>query len=92
MKQVYGLMLVMALAGCGLKGPLYDPNQQRAADESSVEANNTESEKNKNRRPRAAPQSQKEDRDRADAPAQDTDQPAAPLDPDRPNTTPPSAP
>lgn len=88
MLRLLPLMLVTSLvAGCGLKGPLYDPDKPRESDEYST----SETNKDKDKRPRPAPQSQKEDRERADAPAQDTNQPAAPLDPDRPQTnTPPS--
>jgi predicted small lipoprotein YifL len=80
------------LAGCGLKGPLYDP-AQRERQRAEREAIEAQSETGKQGRTGPAPQSQKEDRERASdrdnesLPAQDTNQPAAPQDPDRSTTT-----
>lgn len=77
---------LLALSACGLKGPLYRPEERtQSTQEATVPA-----EPDKLRRPRPSPQVQKEDRDRADTPAEPTDRPAAP-DPDRPaSSTPPA--
>jgi predicted small lipoprotein YifL len=88
-------VLLFSLAGCGLKGPLYLP------DERSQEVPATSSGSPDNQKVRTplppAPQSQKKDRERASpqsspnpsTPAQSEPTPVSPPDPDQPATTPP---
>jgi len=85
--------LLFSLAGCGLKGPLYLPDDQQQA-VPPAETTQPVFEGSKVRMPSPpAPQAQKKDRDRArtdpSAPNQSLPTPVSPPDPDRPATTPP---
>jgi predicted small lipoprotein YifL len=78
-------MLALAAAGCGLKGPLYSPDDKKE----TVGTPTTEPSNNKRRTPvPPAPQAQKKDAADAGvnpAPSSDTQSaPASPTDPDRP--------
>ena len=93
----FGLTAVLfssltSLAGCGLKGPLYLPDDQQQ----TVPASETPKpvlEGSKVRTLPPAPQSQKKDRERErnepTPPSQSQPTPVSPPDPDRPATTPP---
>jgi predicted small lipoprotein YifL len=95
-------VLLFSLAGCGLKGPLYLPDerpQEVPAAPAPVNTPQGTLEGSKVRTPLPpAPQSQKKDRDRATTPqpspspgtpTQTAPTPVSPPDPDRPATTPP---
>jgi predicted small lipoprotein YifL len=74
------LLALAALSACGLRGPLYLPDDKQSADAGQAENGDTPGKPQ--RRPAPAPQSQK--RDRGEAPAES----GAPPDPDRPATVP----
>jgi predicted small lipoprotein YifL len=76
----FALLALAALSACGLRGPLYLPDDKQAADSEQAEDGNTSGKPQ--RRPAPAPQSQK--RDRGEAPAGSS----APPDPDRPASVP----
>jgi predicted small lipoprotein YifL len=85
-------VLLFSLAGCGLKGPLYLPDQQPEEVPAGSDAPKPVLEGSKVRSLPPAPQSQKKDRERAttpNAPSQSQPTPVSPPDPDRPATTPP---
>jgi predicted small lipoprotein YifL len=94
----FGLaVLLFSLAGCGLKGPLYLPDDQQQA-VPPTETPKPIFEGSKVRTLPPAPQAQKKDRDRARTepstldpgePTQSQPTPVSPPDPDRPATTPP---
>ena len=74
---VVSMTIVLFGSACGLKGPLYRPeDRQQASQPAPGEATNTP----KPRRPRPAPQVQKEDRG---DPATETSAPVTPVDPER---------
>lgn len=77
------LIALAALCACGLRGPLYLPDDKQAADAEQAAPGNGSG---KSRRPAPAPQSQKRDRDNGqdEAPAPSS----APPDPDRPANVP----
>jgi predicted small lipoprotein YifL len=88
--------LLFSLAGCGLKGPLYLPDDQQQAVPTETPKPIFEGSKVRTLPP--APQAQKKDRDRTrteqsipdpGAPTQSQPPPVSPPDPDRPATTPP---
>lgn len=83
--------LLLSLAGCGLKGPLYLPDEQAQAVPAN-EAGKPVLDGKKVRTVPPAPQAQKKDRERATQPpaepAQSQPTPVSPPDPDRPATTP----
>lgn len=85
--------VLLALASCGLKGPLYLPDGQQQQVPATTESAKPVLEGSKVRTVPPAPQSQKEDRERkrANPPAESQSQPTpvSPPDPDRPATTPP---
>jgi predicted small lipoprotein YifL len=91
--------LLFSLAGCGLKGPLYLPDdKQQEVPASTPPAKGAVLEGSRVRTLPPAPQSQKKDRERANqstspsestAPLQSNPPPVSPPDPDRPATTPP---
>ena len=92
-------VLLFSLAGCGLKGPLYLPDErpQEVAPAPATPPQGVQ-EGQKVRTPLPpAPQSQKKDRDRVSpqstpatgTPTQTQPPPVSPPDPDRPATTPP---
>jgi predicted small lipoprotein YifL len=75
------LIALAALSACGLRGPLYLPDDQNTDAEQAAPGDDS-----KPRRPAPAPQSQKRDRDgqgENEAPTQ-----SAPPDPDRPANVP----
>jgi predicted small lipoprotein YifL len=83
-------VLLFSLAGCGLKGPLYLPDERPEEVQAPAPVN-------KVRTPLPpAPQSQKKDRERISpqsttppgTPTQSPPTPVSPPDPDRPATTP----
>lgn len=83
-------VLLFSLAGCGLKGPLYLPDEQ--AQEVPATTPKPVLEGSRVRTLPPAPQSQKKERERAGeptAPSQSQPPPVSPPDPDRPATTPP---
>lgn len=88
-------VLLFSLAGCGLKGPLYLPDERQQEVPASAPATPADSQKVRTLPP--APQSQKKDRERTSpqstpntsAPTQSAPTPVSPPDPDRPATTPP---
>ncbi|MBL8268357.1 LPS translocon maturation chaperone LptM [Steroidobacter sp.] len=84
--------LLFSLAGCGLKGPLYLPDEQPQS-VPATEAGKPVLEGKKVRTIPPAPQAQKKDRERANQttpePTQSQPTPVSPPDPDRPATTPP---
>jgi predicted small lipoprotein YifL len=93
-------VLLFSLAGCGLKGPLYLPDEQpqEVPATAPVNAPSGVTEGKKVRTPLPpAPQSQKKDRERTSpqssptpgTPTQSAPPPVSPPDPDRPATTPP---
>lgn len=88
-------VLLFGLAGCGLKGPLYLPDDKQEevpTPASAAPAKRPVLEGSSVRTLPPAPQSQKKDRQRANpstAPAESTSPPVSPPDPDRPATTPP---
>jgi predicted small lipoprotein YifL len=86
-------VLLFSLAGCGLKAPLYLPDEQaqEVPATSAPAAPPPVLEGSKVRTPLPpAPQSQKKDRERSNsAPTQSAPPPVSPPDPDRPSTTPP---
>jgi predicted small lipoprotein YifL len=94
----FGLaVLLFSLAGCGLKGPLYLPDDQQQA-VAPTETPKPIFEGSKVRALPPAPQSQKKDRERTRTepsmtdpgePTQSQPTPVSPPDPDRPATTPP---
>lgn len=85
-------LLLFSLAGCGLKGPLYLPDDQQQA-VPPTETPKPIFEGSKVRTLPPAPQAQKKDRERTGAdpstPSQSQPPPVSPPDPDRPATTPP---
>jgi len=94
-------VLLFSLAGCGLKGPLYLPDERPqevapAPAPTSTPQGTLEGQKVRTPLP-PAPQSQKKDRDRVTpqssptpgSPTQTLPPPVSPPDPDRPATTPP---
>jgi predicted small lipoprotein YifL len=88
----FGLAVVLfSLVGCGLKGPLYLPDDKQQEVPASTPTPVLEGSKVRTLPP--APQSQKKDRERTDpaAPSQSQPTPVSPPDPDRPATTPPKA-
>lgn len=87
-----GPVLLFSLAGCGLKGPLYLPDDKQAEVPASTDPAKPVLEGSKVRTLPPAPQAQKKDRGRTDpssAPSQSQPTPVSPPDPDRPATTPP---
>ena len=89
----FGLsVLLFGLAGCGLKGPLYLPDEQQQA-VPPTETAKPVYEGGKVRTLPPAPQAQKKARERANqqspAPSESQPTPVSPPDPDRPGTTPP---
>jgi len=92
-------VLLFSLAGCGLKGPLYLPDEQPEEVPVAAPANTPPPtlEGSKVRTLPPAPQSQKKDRERANpqptpnqsAPTQTAPPPVSPPDPDRPAGSPP---
>lgn len=70
-KVAITLLAALSASACGLKGPLYRPEERQEA------AQTTPAETDKQRRPRPAPQVQKEDRPTAVSP------PVSPVDPER---------
>jgi predicted small lipoprotein YifL len=89
-------VLLFSLAGCGLKGPLYLPDENQEAVPASAGDTGTAApavkEGRKVRTLPPAPQSQKKDRERdqqSTVPSQSAPPPVSPPDPDRPATTPP---
>ena len=89
----FGLtVLAFSLAGCGLQGPLYLPDEQQQEAPASPPKPVLEGSKVRTLPP--APQSQKKDRDQRErseppAPSQSQPTPVSPPDPDRPAPTPP---
>jgi predicted small lipoprotein YifL len=95
-------VLLFSLAGCGLKGPLYLPDEQPQEVPANAPVNPppgvTQGSKVRTPLP-PAPQSQKKDRERErtnpqslptpGAPTQSAPPPVSPPDPDRPATSPP---
>jgi predicted small lipoprotein YifL len=89
-------VLLFSLAGCGLKKPLYLPDEQSQevaapAPTAPPPAGVPEGQKVRTPLP-PAPQSQKKDRERIgpqSSPTQSAPPPVSPPDPDRPATTPP---
>jgi predicted small lipoprotein YifL len=89
-------VLLFSLAGCGLKGPLYLPDERQQEVPASAPATPADGQKVRTPLP-PAPQSQKKDRERTSpqstpntsTPAQSAPPPVSPPDPDRPATTPP---
>lgn len=84
--------LLFSLAACGLRGPLYLPDEQPQAVPASNPPAKPVLEGSKVRTLPPAPQSQKKDRERANpssTPSQSQPTPVSPPDPDRPATTPP---
>lgn len=89
-------VLLLSLAGCGLKGPLYLPDaKQEPVPEPASGTTETVpaavKEGGKVRTLPPAPQSQKKDRERiqpSTVPPQSVPPPVSPPDPDRPATTP----
>lgn len=93
-------VLLFSLAGCGLKKPLYLPDEQSQRVPASAPADTpqgTQADKKVRTPLPPAPQSQKKDRERASpqstpnpsTPTQTAPTPVSPPDPDRPATTPP---
>jgi predicted small lipoprotein YifL len=82
---IAGVVCTLA-AGCGLKGPLYMPDEHKSTTPSSAASG----QRKRQTSPVPAPQSQKEDTT-SENPAGDTTTPVSPPDPDRP-TTPTTAP
>jgi len=87
-------VLLFSLAGCGLKGPLYLPDEKQeevAAPASDATESTPVTQGSKVRTLPPAPQSQKKDRERVDprTPSSSAPPPVSPPDPDRPATTPP---
>ena len=89
-------VLLFSLAGCGLKGPLYLPDEKQeevaAPASGAAETGGSVTQGSKVRTLPPAPQSQKKDRERLDSsrpPSTSTPTPVSPPDPDRPATTPP---
>lgn len=87
-------VLLFSLAGCGLKGPLYLPDDKQEQVPASTESAKPVLEGGKVRTLPPAPQSQKKDRERERAnppaaPSQSQPTPVSPPDPDRPATAPP---
>ena len=91
-------VLLFSVAGCGLKGPLYLPDDKQQ--EVPAETPKPIFEGSKVRTLPPAPQAQKKDRERArteqstpepSAPAQSQPTPVSPPDPDRPATPPPKS-
>ena len=93
----FGLAVVLfSLVGCGLKGPLYLPDDKQQEVPATTPTPVLEGSKVRTLPP--APQSQKKDRERATSPQSSPDPstptqtaptPVSPPDPDRPATTPP---
>lgn len=89
----FGLAVVLfSLVGCGLKGPLYLPDDQRQQVPATTPTPVLEGSKVRTLPP--APQSQKKDREQRErndpsAPSQSQPTPVSPPDPDRPAPTPP---
>ena len=89
-------VLLFSLAGCGLKGPLYLPDERSQEVPATAPSGSPDSPKVRTPLP-PAPQSQKKDRDRAtpqsspnpSTPTQTAPTPVSPPDPDRPAPTPP---
>lgn len=90
-------VLLFSLAGCGLKGPLYLPDEQPEEVPVQAPANAPQPGVSEGRKVRTplppAPQSQKKDRERANPqstpdPTQTAPPPVSPPDPDRPATVP----
>jgi predicted small lipoprotein YifL len=91
-RQLWMPVLLFSLAGCGLKGPLYLPDDKQEEVPASTDSSKPFFEGTKVRTLPPAPQSQKKDRERATQPAmpsQSQPTPVSPPDPDRPATTPP---
>ena len=88
-------VLMLSLAGCGLKGPLYLPDGGQDPVPASSERARPVLEGSRLRTLPPAPQSQKKDRERTreSAPSEDAQSdaplPVSPADPDRPANTPP---
>jgi predicted small lipoprotein YifL len=92
----FGLAVVLfsslnSLAACGLKGPLYLPDDKQQSVPAETPKPVFEGSKVRTLPP--APQAQKKDRERSriepSAPGQSQPTPVSPPDPDRPATTPP---
>jgi predicted small lipoprotein YifL len=88
--------LLFSLAGCGLKGPLYLPDDRQQEVPASGDNAKPVLEGSRVRTLPPAPQSQKRDRERdrtsPSAPSTTQPTPVSPPDPDRPATTPPPGP
>jgi predicted small lipoprotein YifL len=88
--RLFGLaLLLFSLVGCGLKGPLYLPDDK--AKQVPATGSQPALPGSKVRTLPPAPQSQKKDRDRTDpsTPNQSQPTPVSPPDPNPPATTPP---
>jgi predicted small lipoprotein YifL len=89
----FGLAVVLfSLVGCGLKGPLYLPDDKQQEVPAATPTPVLEGSKVRTLPP--APQSQKKDREQRErtdpaTPNQSLPTPVSPPDPDRPATTPP---
>ena len=86
-------VLLFSLAGCGLKGPLYLPDERSQEVPATAPSGSPDNPKVRTPLP-PAPQSQKKDREQRDridpsTPNQSQPTPVSPPDPDRPTTTPP---
>ena len=98
--RVWVPVLLFSLAGCGLKGPLYLPDErQEEVPAPDARPPKPVLEGSKVRTLPPAPQSQKKDRERgtqptapSTGPQQSLPPPVSPPDPDRPATTPPPGP
>ena len=67
--------LFLLAAGCGLKGPLYAPDDTK---DTSCPPSAASNQRKRQTAPAPAPQSQKEDRATEELPASDTAQPVTP--------------
>jgi predicted small lipoprotein YifL len=88
-KYVIAGVACALVAGCGLKGPLYKPNERKPDAVPSSEASN---QRKRGGSPVPAPQSQKKDTTTEAPPAGDTTMPVSPPDPAQstePTTPPP---
>jgi predicted small lipoprotein YifL len=89
---LFASALLFSVAGCGLKGPLYLPDEQPQEVPASTTSSGPVLEGSKVRT-LPAPQSQNKDRERdSAAPSQSQPTPASPVDPDRPAPTSPPGP
>jgi predicted small lipoprotein YifL len=88
-RWLMGVLPLMALLGCGLKGPLYRPGeaQPRAEVAPASEPTSATTEESQPRRPRPAPQAQKQPQSDEGAGTRESMVPEPPVSSAEPDTT-----